>query len=152
MSPARHLPLSQSFRHTKVINRCGAGARERDSDGRARILDGQLSNRQLDDLHDMLRGLKVERKSIEEGMMFCLDHSEAADEVIDALVESLTLSAAESHVEKKMARLYLLSDILHNASAPYPKTARFRSQIESKLPGGTRQLPGGDPEHGENLC
>ncbi len=109
-------------------------ARERDSDGRARILDGQLSNRQLDDLHEMLRGLQVERKSIEEGMMFCLDHSEAADEVIDALVESLTLSAAESHVEKKMARLYLLSDILHNASAPYPKTARFRSQIESKLP------------------
>lgn len=55
------------------------------------ILDGQLSTRQLDELHDMLRGLIVERKSIEEGMMFCLDHSEAADEIVEALVESLAL-------------------------------------------------------------
>jgi U2-associated protein SR140 len=129
-STALSRPRSSSEGERRIRER----ARERDSDGRARILDGQLSNRQLDDLHEMLRALKVERKSIEEGMMFCLDHSEAADEVIDALVESLTLSAADSHVEKKMARLYLLSDILHNSSAPYPKTARFRSQIEAKLP------------------
>lgn len=98
------------------------------------MLDGQLSTRQLDELHDMLRGLIVERKSIEEGMMFCLDHSEAADEIVDALVESLTLTAAESPVEKKIARLYLVSDILHNASAAYPKTARFRTNLEKRLP------------------
>jgi U2-associated protein SR140 len=59
-----------------------ARQRERDSDGRGRILDGQLSARQLDSLHGILRSLVVDRKSIEEGLMFCVDHSEAADEIV----------------------------------------------------------------------
>ena len=102
--------------------------------GRGRILNSQLSARQLEELHAVLRGLTVERKTIEEGMMWCLDHSDAAAEVVDALHESLTLAPNESTVEKKMARLYLVSDILHNSSAPFPKTGQFRSRLEGKLP------------------
>ena len=49
-------------------------------------------------------------------------------------MESLTLAPNESTVEKKMARLYLVSDILHNSSAPFPKTGQFRSRLEGKLP------------------
>ena len=110
-----------------------ARAREYDSDGRARIVDSALSARQLDSLHEMLRTVTTQRQSIEAGLMFCLDHSEAADEVVGALYESLTLPPAESSMEKKLARLYLVSDILHNSSAPFPRTARFRTCLESKL-------------------
>jgi U2-associated protein SR140 len=52
---------------------------------------------------------------------------------VDALYESLTLPPSESTIEKKLARLYLVSDILHNSSAPFPKTARFRSLLQPKL-------------------
>jgi len=108
--------------------------RERDADGRGRVLDGQLSGNQRDQLEDMLRGLSSETLSVQDGMMWCLDHSEAANEIVEVIFEALMIPAAESSIEKKLARIYLVSDILHNSSASVPKASRFRSGFESRLP------------------
>lgn len=35
---------------------------------------------------------------------------------------------------RKLARLHLLSDILHNAAAPLPNAWRYRAAFEAKLP------------------
>lgn len=99
----------------------------------------------------------MERPSIAEGMLFALDHVEAADEVrqplsrasfsgcgneacpsrgypilelglqiLDIIVESLL--HRETSVPAKIARLYLLSDILHNSALSIPNAWKYRSR------------------------
>ena len=53
-------------------------------------------------------------------------------QVADILVASLTID--ETPVPRKMARLYLVSDILHNSAASLPNAWAYRSVFESKLP------------------
>ena len=84
-----------------------ARARERDKDGRGRVLDGQLSARQLDELHDMLRKLTVERASVAKGMMFCLDHCEAAVRLASPAAAAVQVSSA--------AHRLMASSPLHSA-------------------------------------
>lgn len=45
-------------------------------------------------------------------MVFCIEHAEAAEEICDCISESLSI--LQTPVNKKIARLYLISDILHN--------------------------------------
>ena len=71
-------------RNRDESDRIEQSSRERDIDGRGRIVDGQLSAFQLETLHELLRSLSTQRKSIEEGLMFCIDHSEAAKEIVSA--------------------------------------------------------------------
>lgn len=40
-----------------------------------------LAPRQRDELEDQLRHLSMEREKIKKSMVWCLDHSESADEV-----------------------------------------------------------------------
>uniref|UniRef100_A0A914WHT5 U2 snRNP-associated SURP motif-containing protein n=1 Tax=Plectus sambesii TaxID=2011161 RepID=A0A914WHT5_9BILA len=77
---------------------------------------GTLSNRQRDELEDILRGLIPERKMIEEAMMWCVEHASCALEVAECAHESLTID--ETPLHKKIARLYLIADILANCGAP----------------------------------
>ena len=65
-------------------------------------------------------------------MLFALDHVDAAAEVSDTLVQSLLL--AETPAAIKVARLFLLSDILHNSNAPQANAAAYRSHLISRLP------------------
>ena len=51
---------------------------------------------------------------------------------MDLLVESLTLDATP--VPRKVARLQLCSDILHNASASVPNAWVYRSVMQARLP------------------
>ncbi|KAK5639350.1 hypothetical protein RI129_011842 [Pyrocoelia pectoralis] len=73
---------------------------------------GSLSNTQRDRLEDLIRNLTPEAKKIADAMVFCIEHSEAADEIAECILESL--SNESTIVTKKVARLYLISDILHN--------------------------------------
>ena len=104
-----------------------------DDDGRPRIMRGRLSPTQRAALVNKLRGLTVERASIADGLLFALDHSEAAEDVVQVLVDSLTRPHTESRVEAKLARLYLVSDILHNSSAAVPKASHFRTSLHDQL-------------------
>ena len=92
----------------------------------------ELTEEQRDAFEDILRSLTVERGSIRTAMLFALDHAAAAAEISDTLVQALTLR--ETPVAVKVARLFLLSDVLHNSNASPSNAAAYRSHLISRLP------------------
>ncbi|KAJ0965763.1 hypothetical protein J5N97_026901 [Dioscorea zingiberensis] len=52
--------------------------------------------------------------------------------VVDVLTESLTLK--ETPIPTKVARLMLVSDILHNSSAPVKNASAYRTKFEATIP------------------
>lgn len=62
-------------------------------------------------------------------------HSCTADynlQVVEVLTESLTLK--ETPIPTKVSRLMLVSDILHNSSAPVKNASAYRTKFEASLP------------------
>nr|XP_015838454.1 PREDICTED: U2 snRNP-associated SURP motif-containing protein [Tribolium castaneum] len=92
---------------------------------------GSLSNTQRDRLEDLIRSLTPERSKIGEAMVFCIEHSDAAEEVVECITESLSNSS--TLITKKIARLYLVSDILHNCGVKVNNASYYRKAFESKL-------------------
>ncbi|XP_013393846.1 U2 snRNP-associated SURP motif-containing protein isoform X1 [Lingula anatina] len=93
---------------------------------------GQLTDSQRDRLEDMLRDLTPERWKIGDAMVWCLEHAESAEEVVECITEALSI--LQTPIPKKIARLFLVSDILHNCSAKVPNASFYRKYFESKLP------------------
>ncbi|TRY72722.1 hypothetical protein TCAL_00982 [Tigriopus californicus] len=92
-----------------------------------------LSNSQRDRFEDMLRTLYPDRNPIAETMVWCLEHADAWEEIVDCVSEAL--SALETSPAKKIARLYLISDILHNCSVKgVPNVSYYRKGFQAKLP------------------
>lgn len=79
---------------------------------------------QRDRLEDLIRHLSPERSKIGDTMIFCIEHAEAADEICECIEESM--SSLDTSVSKKIARLYLISDILHNCSVKVSNASFFR--------------------------
>ncbi|KAJ6295339.1 hypothetical protein OIU78_023375 [Salix suchowensis] len=102
--------------------------------GRSRRVDSErtLTDPQRDEFEDMLRALTLERSQIKDAMGFSLDNADAAGEVVEVLTESLTLK--ETPIPTKVARLMLVSDILHNSSAPVKNASAYRTKFEAALP------------------
>ncbi|KAJ3416402.1 U2 snRNP-associated SURP domain-containing protein [Chytridiales sp. JEL 0842] len=92
-----------------------------------------LERRRRIKLEAMLRKINQERDSIASAMVFCIDHAYAAEEIADLIAQSL-LIAATPVFPTKIARLYLLSDILHNSSASVPNAWKLRAAFEKHLP------------------
>jgi hypothetical protein len=57
-----------------------------------------------------------------QAMVFALENADAAGDVVEVLEEALTLS--ETPPATKLARLYLVNDILANATAPVRNASR----------------------------
>ncbi|KAF6176512.1 hypothetical protein GIB67_007895 [Kingdonia uniflora] len=91
-----------------------------------------LTDPQRDEFEDMLRALTLEKRQIKEAMGFALDNADAAGEIVEVLTESLTLK--ETPIPTKVARLMLVSDILHNSSAPVKNASAYRTKFETTLP------------------
>lgn len=79
---------------------------------------------QRDRLEDLIRHLTPERQKIGDAMIFCIEHADAADEICECIAESV--SSTETLVNKKIARLYLVSDILHNCGVKVSNASFFR--------------------------
>ncbi|XP_067128320.1 U2 snRNP-associated SURP motif-containing protein isoform X1 [Centruroides vittatus] len=93
---------------------------------------GMLNDSQRDKLEGLLRNLTPERQNIAEAMIYCIDHAEAAEEIVDCITESLSILQTPLH--KKIARLYLVSDILHNCSVKVANASFYRKGFQAKLP------------------
>ncbi|XP_057520149.1 protein RRC1-like isoform X2 [Amaranthus tricolor] len=91
-----------------------------------------LTDSQRDEFEDMLRALTLERSQVKDAMGFSLDNADAAGEIVQVLTESLTLK--ETPIPTKVARLMLVSDILHNSSAPVKNASAYRTKFEATLP------------------
>ncbi|BES91658.1 cwf21 [Nesidiocoris tenuis] len=92
---------------------------------------GGLSPAQRDRLEQLIRHMTPERLKIADAMVFCIEHAEAADEICDCILESI--SNPETLLFKKIARLYLVSDILHNCSIKMTNASNYRRCLESRL-------------------
>lgn len=92
---------------------------------------GSLSNTQRDRLEDLIRNLSPEAKRIADAMVFCIEHGDAADEIAECILEAL--SNENTLITKKIARLYLISDILHNCGVKVNKASFYRRAFEIRL-------------------
>uniref|UniRef100_A0AAJ7XIX9 U2 snRNP-associated SURP motif-containing protein n=1 Tax=Petromyzon marinus TaxID=7757 RepID=A0AAJ7XIX9_PETMA len=93
---------------------------------------GQLKEDERDKLENVLRGLTPRKSEIGDAMAFCLQHAEAAEEVVECIAESLSI--LQTPLPKKIARLYVVSDILHNSCAKVANASYYRKYFEAKLP------------------
>lgn len=91
---------------------------------------GSLKEDERDKLEEMLRGLSPRRGDVAEAMLFCLNHAEAAEEIVECIAESLSI--LKTPLPKKIARLYLVSDVLYNSSAKVANASYYRKYFESK--------------------
>ncbi|CAJ1333993.1 unnamed protein product [Effrenium voratum] len=107
---------------------------ERQKRDRNRTMAGgkRLSDEDWSTLEQLLRNVSSNRASILETMVFCLDKSEWAIEITETVTESLTI--AETEIPLKMARLMIVSDILHNTTSSRPAAWAYRREFEKSLP------------------
>eukprot|EP00051_Salpingoeca_urceolata_P029008 m.488678 g.488678 ORF g.488678 m.488678 type:complete len:591 (+) comp26016_c0_seq1:149-1921(+) len=102
------------------------------SDDDSGLGKGDLSVRELSQLERMVHSLTTERRSIADAMVWCLRRAYAAEQVVDCVTESLC--KLETPPPCKIARLFLVSDLLHNASAHVPNASFYRTGFLAKLP------------------
>jgi U2-associated protein SR140 len=125
----RRYPIREKEYMTgRQLERARGGRRKGDrkgmSEGRAVMMDRELQE------FDLLvrKKLTVSRDAICAAMAFCFENSASAREIADLLKTCLV---DEASVDTKIARLYLLSDILFNSQQPGVKNAfMYRDAIE----------------------
>ncbi|CAG7733273.1 unnamed protein product [Allacma fusca] len=96
------------------------------------IRKGTLSNAQRERLERMLRNITPERHRVAEVMIFSIEHAESADEICQCIKESL--SNPKTPLTKKIARLHVISDVLHNCSTKGMNAFGYRKGFKQHLP------------------
>eukprot|EP00667_Euglena_gracilis_P015413 EG_transcript_16024 len=92
-----------------------------------------LTEEEQEEFFEILRGMSTTRESIRSAMVFVMDHAACAGELVEILAEALTLN--ETPAMTKVARLFLVNDILHNSSLTKVRgAAQFRRHLEKQLP------------------
>ncbi|KAI4813609.1 hypothetical protein KUCAC02_002844 [Chaenocephalus aceratus] len=94
------------------------------------VKKGQLRAEHKQRLETLLKELTPNREDIANTMQFCLQRADSAEEVVGH--HSVFLLASDAP-QKKIARLYLVSDILHNSCAKVPGASYYRKYFETKL-------------------
>lgn len=92
---------------------------------------GSLSAVKREALNELLHNLDPTKAKVGSTMMFCINNSFAAKEIIDTICDSLLI--LNTPFQKKVARLYLVSDVLNNCSAPVSNASYYRQGFQSKL-------------------
>lgn len=98
--------------------------KRKDQDVRPAVRKAMLSESQRCKLEDLLRNLTPDKQKVAEAMVYAVNHANSAEEVAQCITESLTMTEAPIH--KKIARLYLISDILHNCAVEVANASMFR--------------------------
>lgn len=102
--------------------------RQKDAKSEGDPATGKLESRQRVKLEHLVRTLTPERKRIGEVMLYCIEHAFAAEEIVDLIMDSLELS--ETPLFKKIARFYLVSDLVYNSSVRMPNAKFYRPAFE----------------------
>lgn len=89
---------------------------------------GKAARRRLE---AMLRGITLRRERIARIMLFAIDHAVAAETVSKIIIDSILQPTTP--ISRKLARLYVVSDILHNSSVSASNAWRYRSLFEDYL-------------------
>mmetsp|Transcript_6803 Transcript_6803/g.18989 ORF Transcript_6803/g.18989 Transcript_6803/m.18989 type:complete len:556 (-) Transcript_6803:887-2554(-) len=101
------------------------------SEGAAKLNDWEMEK--FDEL--FRKKLCQSRDSICNCMAFCFEKSGASKQISDILKEALLEDGPEMSPETRIARLFLLSDVLFNSQQPGVRNAyRYRDAIEEMAP------------------
>ena len=102
----------------------------------------KLNPEELDRFDKLVRKkLSISRRTICEAMSFCFDNCMAAREVSDMVKDALLDESDYVTNDMRIARLYLLSDILFNSQQPGVRNAfMYRTTIESMAVDVFREL------------
>ncbi|XP_077449358.1 U2 snRNP-associated SURP motif-containing protein isoform X2 [Stigmatopora argus] len=95
------------------------------------VKKGQLRAEHRQKLEALLQELTPSRGDVADAMLFCLERADAAEEVVGNITESF--SWPQASLQKRIANLYLVSDILYNSSAKVAGASYYRKHFESKL-------------------
>lgn len=78
--------------------------------------------------------VSIEKKRKIERLVLCVLYFSVCFllQIVEVLTESLTLK--ETPIPTKVARLMLVSDVLHNSSAPVKNASAYRTRFEATLP------------------
>lgn len=92
-----------------------------------------LSDFQCSRLVQYIRNMNIQRSTIAECMLFCICHRVAVKDIVDIIEDSFKNPATEP--PKKVARLYLVSDILCNMinNRTQKVNAQFLKEFEERL-------------------
>lgn len=134
----RHDSTDEQQPHDEINVHCNLNAANPRAEHRrrGRPIDGSgaLDPNALEEFYTLTcRELSASRQSICVAMAFCFKHSSASTQISELLKEILL----DDHcsVETRVARLFLLSDVLFNSQQPGIKNAfRYRDAIEKMTP------------------
>ena len=118
---------------------------------KARAKQKRLSQRSYTKFKDIILNLTISNNCIKDAMGFVYDHVDSAGEIINILKTSLIndeIMIPSSHEtfdetdctpmpmpsSAKIARLYLISDILYNSGAPIKNASVYRRLLQPLLP------------------
>eukprot|EP00915_Cephaloidophora_sp_WS-2016_P001336 GHVH01001891.1.p1 GENE.GHVH01001891.1~~GHVH01001891.1.p1 ORF type:complete len:461 (-),score=65.84 GHVH01001891.1:535-1917(-) len=95
--------------------------------------NNKLDERQSQHIHNFLRNATTKRKYISSVMTWSLDRPQCAEEIATTIIDSLL--QLDTPWNTKLARLYIVSDILANtASAVIGGSQKYRTAFETALP------------------
>jgi RNA recognition motif-containing protein len=95
------------------------------------------TNEKLKKMTEILKNLTIERKSISDAMIYCVEHAERSEQICDYLksyLHELASSDEPDDPKKALSPLYVMSDILHNCCVKVANVASYRRRIELILP------------------
>lgn len=109
-----------------------------------------LSFAQRNHFEYLLHKLTPENGKIKEGFIFCIEHKEAAEEIVECISQAIQNTA---NIYKICARIYLMYDLLYNCKEIHrmqlfkqkfekylPKIMFYLNQIYENLPNRTKTL------------
>ncbi|KII67916.1 U2 snRNP-associated SURP motif-containing protein [Thelohanellus kitauei] len=86
----------------------------------------------------LLRHVTVRPKDVAEVMVWAMDHSEYAKDIVHVIKDSLSIESTPLNIKVQelhylIARLYVVNDILYNSSIGKSGSSEFRRHIEKHL-------------------
>lgn len=106
-------------------------ARERERERQKRRESSRLGRRESEELRNILDTVReLDRESVRKAMVFALDFADSAEEIVRKIRDSFV--AMNTPAPLKVGRLYVVSDILHNASVATFRI--YRSLFRACLP------------------
>ncbi|OQR74965.1 U2 snRNP-associated SURP motif-containing protein-like [Tropilaelaps mercedesae] len=106
--------------------------RRKDAKSEGDPATGKLEARQRAKLEHIVRALTPEKKRIGEAMLYCIEHAFAGEEIVDLIMDSLEL--VETPLFRKIARFYLVSDLVYNSNVRMPNATFYRPAFEPLVP------------------
>lgn len=97
----------------------------------SKVDKSMLSDAQRARFIQLIQGLNITKKKVGEAMVFCLNHVGAVKDIVDIVVDSFSNEATKA--PKKLARLYLLSDVLYNSNMKKCYAPIYRTEFEKHL-------------------